>query len=104
MVKSKVDPDVQLAEFLAHKHELFIGDKVKPCTDKIFSVLSKTLGITSRAVYLSIVRKTTIKLKSFSQTNIPFRLRKVKHAHRMKNPIRISLINPSKVLIVRLKA
>lgn len=67
MVKPKVDPDFQLAEFLEHKHDLFIGDKVKPCTDEIFSILSEKLGMTSRAVYLSVVRKKTILLNSFSQ-------------------------------------
>lgn len=67
MGKSKVDPDVQLSVFLEHKCELFIGDKVEPCTDGIFSVLSEKLGMTSRAVYLSVVRKKTILLNSFSE-------------------------------------
>lgn len=57
MVNPKVAPEIQLAKFIEHRDDLFDGNKVKPCTDGIFTTLSISLGMTPRAVYSSVVRK-----------------------------------------------
>lgn len=59
MVKSKVSIDVQLAAFVKHKNLLFEGNRVKPCTDEIFKILSAQLGMTPQAIRLSVVRNAT---------------------------------------------
>lgn len=60
MVQSKVAPDVLIATYIKHRDELFIGNKVKPCTDKVFQILSTQLQMTPQAIRLSVVRKTNV--------------------------------------------
>lgn len=60
MVQSKVAPDVLIATYIKHRDELFIGNKVKPCTDKVFQILSTQLRMTAQAIRLSVVRKTNV--------------------------------------------
>lgn len=67
MVKPKVSSDVQIAAFIKHKNELFVEKKVKPCTDKVFKILSKQLGMTPEAIRCSVVRKTNIILGADEQ-------------------------------------
>lgn len=56
MVKSKVPINIQVALFIAHRSELFDGNRVKPRSNKVYEDLSQQIGMTPGAVHFSVIR------------------------------------------------